>query len=305
MKTQRAGHAKSDRRPDAGARCAGSSAVFLLTRGSSRGRATVADAATIPTGPDAGRHGDPPRRDLGYVLERRERLHDRNRGPPDPDADPSISLLPAAGRVPDMDWSESTRALRLGAHGAGAPVGGPRGPDESTVQVTNLGANYSPDLRGQPEPMGVDAGGRMLNSELAPRVPGGRGVVPISALPVGTRVEFVEKRVDPNWPRRPWTASSSVGNAAGATVVQVYDRLTAATLALVAYGAAPRTATGITTSKAEQAYVARRCRGAGRGICCYSTLRSGGSGPRRSPRSPPARRSTCRWRGSGSRCCCR
>ena len=236
-------------------------AVLLLT-GVLAGTSAVATAATIPTGPTPVDTVIRPDGSEAFIL---------NQGnstvtvidPLTQTPIASISLSQPPNVCTDMDWSEVNQVLYVSTSTGLLLSVNPAVPTV-TVQVTNLGANYR-NVCADHRLVGTDAWGWDATSNSLHRFPAGGGFVPVLTLTVGVGAELIEERVDANAPTAFDDFLLCAGTTAGSTVVQVFDRFTWAPLPLLTYGVAPRTATGITTSTAGQAYVSAAVPGGGAG----------------------------------------
>ena len=138
--------------------------------------------------------------------------------------------------------------------------------------VVNPAANYSQisadNLGGATIGWGLDSVSGWLHQFL----PGG-AVVPTAAIPIGTNVELIEKRIDPLAPTAQDQYLLALGtSAAGFVNVDAYDRMTGLVTPIATWNVTPRNATGIASATSPDAFVSASAPGGGAGDLLHLSL---------------------------------
>ena len=134
-----------------------------------------------------------------------------------------------------------------------------------TILINNPGADYriisADNLGPVADGWGIDVNSNWLHQFL----PGGAWI-PVAPMPIGTAVKLVEKSFDAKMPGLYDAYLLALGtSAAGFVNVEVFDRGTMLASPIMTWNNLPRTATGITTSKAADAFVSAAAPGGATG----------------------------------------
>ena len=166
----------------------------------------------------------------------------------------TINLLQPPNTCMDVDWHQASQQVHVGCtNGTVLTVD----PVLLTVTplVANPLANYSQisadNLGGATIGWGLDSVSGWLHQFL----PGGT-IVPTVAIPIGTNVELIEKRIDPLAPTAQDQYLLALGTSLpGFVNVGAYDRLLGVPIPIATWNVAQRNATGIASSTTPDAFV--------------------------------------------------